>query len=128
MHLCTAIVYNQTSNNTVDGSLQAEDNPAHDSPDGLFAIMVKQGTSETMYYVHKDYHGSITAITDSSGNLVESLSYDPWGRRRNPSNWNDYNVSSTMFDRGFTGHSLSREERNGKHLPHFGLINMNGRV
>ena len=30
--------------------------------------------------------------------------------------------TSTMFDRGFTGHSLSREERNGKHLPQFGLI------
>ncbi len=38
---------------------------------------------------------------------------------RNPNNWNDYNVSSTMFDRGFTGH---------EHLPQFGLINMNGRV
>ncbi|PKP47303.1 MAG: hypothetical protein CVT92_17050, partial [Bacteroidetes bacterium HGW-Bacteroidetes-1] len=32
-------------------------------PDGLFAIMVKQGTSQTMYYVHKDHLGSITAIS-----------------------------------------------------------------
>jgi RHS repeat-associated protein len=104
------------------------------------------GTTETMYYVHKDYLGSISAITDASGNLVESLSYDPCsvklgfcehsetkalvepiptevqgreGRRRNPSDWSDYNVSSTLFDRGFTGH---------EHLPQFGLINMNGRV
>ena len=67
--------------------------------------------------------GSLTAISDAAGNLVESLSYDPWGRRRNPNDWNDYNVTSTLFDRGFTGHSLSREERNGKHLPQFGLIN-----
>ena len=88
-------------------------------PDGLFAIMVQQGTSQSMYYVHKDYLGSITAISDAAGNLVESLSYDPWGRRRNPNNWNDYNVTSTLFDRGFTGH---------EHLPQFGLINMNGRV
>ena len=88
-------------------------------PDGLFAIMVQQGTLQTMYYVHKDYLGSLTAISDAAGNLVESLSYDPWGRRRNPSNWNDYNVTSTLFDRGFTGH---------EHLPQFGLINMNGRV
>ena len=63
--------------------------------------------------------GSLTAISDATGNLVESLSYDPWGRRRNPNNWNDYNVTSTMFDRGFTGH---------EHLPQFGLINMNGKV
>ncbi len=88
-------------------------------PAGLFAIMVKQGSTETMYYVHKDYLGSISAITDATGNLVESLSYDPWGRRRNPNNWTDYNISSTLFDRGFTGH---------EHLPQFGLINMNGRV
>ena len=63
--------------------------------------------------------GSLTAISDATGNLVESLSYDPWGRRRNPDNWNDYNVTSTLFDRGFTGH---------EHLTQFGLINMNGRV
>jgi len=88
-------------------------------PDGLFAIMVKQGTSQTMYYIHKDYLGSLTAISDATGNLIESLSYDPWGRRRNPNNWNDYNVTSTLFDRGFTGH---------EHLQQFGLINMNGRV
>ena len=88
-------------------------------PDGLFAIMLKQGNAETMYYVHKDYLGSITAITDASGNLVESLSYDPWGRRRNPDDWTDYDVNRTLFDRGFTGH---------EHLPIFGLINMNGRL
>ena len=58
--------------------------------------------------------GSLTAISDAAGNLVESLSYDPWGRRRYPNNWNDYNVTSTMFDRGFTGH---------EHMPQFGLIN-----
>ena len=88
-------------------------------PDGLFAIMVQQGTSQSMYYVHKDYLGSLTAISDATGNLIESLSYDPWGRRRNADDWNDYNVTSTLFDRGFTGH---------EHLPQFGLINMNGRV
>jgi RHS repeat-associated protein len=58
-------------------------------------------------------------VFDATGKLVESLSYDPWGRRRNPTNWSHYNISSTLFDRGFTGH---------EHLPQFGLINMNGRV
>jgi RHS repeat-associated protein len=77
------------------------------------------GSTETMYYIHNDYLGSITAITDEDGNLVESLSYDPWGRRRNADDWTDYNVTSTLFDRGYTGH---------EHLDQFGLINMNGRV
>ena len=83
------------------------------------ALLWVVSSTETMYYVHKDYLGSITAITDASGNLVESLSYDPWGRRRNPDDWTDYDVTRTLFDRGFTGH---------EHLPIFGLINMNGRL
>jgi len=64
-------------------------------------------------------YGSFTGITDASGKLLQSLSYDPWGRRRNPNDWADYRVTSTLFDRGFTGH---------EHLDEFGLINMNGRV
>lgn len=52
------------------------------------------------------------------GNTVERLSYDPWGRRRNTTDFGYCNVSHT-FDRGFTGH---------EHLYDFGLINMNGRM
>ncbi|MCK9453178.1 MAG: RHS repeat-associated core domain-containing protein, partial [Bacteroidales bacterium] len=89
------------------------------SPTGLFGILVKQANSEQLYYVLKDHLGSITGITDVSGNILEDLSYDPWGRRRNAYDWTDYNVSPTLFDRGFTGH---------EHLSQFGLINMNGRV
>ena len=63
----------------------------------------------------------LTAISDATGNLVESLSYDPWGRRRNPNNWNDYNVTSTLFDRGYTGHACPEQR---EHLPQFGLINV----
>jgi|GEM_PF-2231390 len=88
-------------------------------PTGLFGILVQQGSSEQLNYVLKDHLGSITGITDVSGNILEDLSYDPWGRRRNAYDWTDYNVSPTRFDRGYTGH---------EHLNQFGLINMNGRV
>ncbi|MCK9453441.1 MAG: FG-GAP-like repeat-containing protein, partial [Bacteroidales bacterium] len=89
------------------------------SPTGLFGILVQQGSSEQLYYVLKDHLGSITGIADASGDILEELSYDPWGRRRNANNWTDYNVAPTRFDRGYTGH---------EHLSQFGLINMNGRV
>jgi RHS repeat-associated protein len=59
-------------------------------------------------------------ITDEHGNVLERLSFDPWGRRRNPTDWTFNNVPSPhLFDRGYTGH---------EHLDIFGLINMNGRV
>ena len=59
-------------------------------------------------------------ITDGTGTKLETLAFDPWGRRRNPSNWSFTDVpAGFLFDRGYTGH---------EHLDRFGLINMNGRV
>ncbi|MFW5663767.1 MAG: RHS repeat-associated core domain-containing protein [bacterium] len=61
------------------------------------------------------------AATKRGSTVLEEFSYDPWGRHRNPNDWNDYEVSEpTLFTRGFTGH---------EHIGGFyGLINMNGRV
>ena len=88
--------------------------------DGLFAIFVQNEGTDSMYYIHKDYLGSYQTITDAGGHVVERLSFDPWGRRRNAQDWSFNNVpSSYLFDRGFTGH---------EHMAHFSLINMNGRV
>ncbi|PJB55188.1 MAG: hypothetical protein CO098_17620, partial [Bacteroidetes bacterium CG_4_9_14_3_um_filter_41_19] len=89
--------------------------------DGLFAIyVIDQAGKATMNYIHKDYQGSFETITNHKGTVVEKLSYDPWGRRRNPTNWTFTNVTeSYKFDRGYTGH---------EHLDQFGLINMNGRM
>ena len=59
-------------------------------------------------------------ITDENGQVLERLSFDPWGRRRNPNTWEYTNTPSNFkYDRGYTGH---------EHLDDFGLINMNGRV
>jgi RHS repeat-associated protein len=67
-----------------------------------------------------DRQGSITALLKQNGAVSERYSYDAWGRRRNPANWNDYNVPApTLINRGYTGH---------EHLDGFGLINMNGRM
>ncbi|MFA5418282.1 MAG: RHS repeat-associated core domain-containing protein, partial [Bacteroidales bacterium] len=89
--------------------------------DGLFAIYVTdQDGKATMNYIHKDYQGSFETITDNKGTVVERLSFDPWGRRRNATDWTFNNVPETYtFDRGYTGH---------EHLVVFGLINMNGRM
>lgn len=87
---------------------------------GLVAIIeIKNGVT-TPYYIHTDYQGNYNVITNANGAKLETLSFDPWGRRRNPTTWSFTNVpTSFLFDRGYTGH---------EHLDNFGLINMNGRV
>lgn len=81
----------------------------------------KSDHASSIHYLHKDHLGSITAITDSQGLIVEEQSYDPHGKRRN-SDWTDIagpSTSSTTTDRGFTGH---------EHIDEVGLVHMNGRV
>ncbi|MCK9506520.1 MAG: RHS repeat-associated core domain-containing protein [Porticoccaceae bacterium] len=98
------------------------------------------GTLKTRY-LHKDHLGSVTVITNESGNEVEAFSFDPWGKRRAMSlaqlqsilgNWStlDANqrrnltigaqtLTSAITDKGFTGH---------RQLDSVGLIHMGGRV
>lgn len=75
-----------------------------------------------LYYICRDYLGSITHITNASGSLTQELSYDAWGRLRNPSSQVAYapdSVPELLLGRGYTGH---------EHLTMFGLINMNARL
>ncbi len=69
-----------------------------------------------MHYTLKDHQGNLTATV--CGSDVERLSYDTWGRRRNPVDFGYSNVTHT-FDRGYTLH---------EHYDDFNLINMNGRL
>jgi hypothetical protein len=91
------------------------------SPDGPVALAIQTGYgTPVIYYICKDHLGSITGIMNSSGDMLEELNYDPWGRRRNPANWYYVNVSTpTYLNPGFIGH---------EHLDMYNFINMNGRV
>ena len=69
---------------------------------------------------HYDYQGSLLALTNEAGTVVERYAYDPWGKRRNPDDWTQAdNRDSWIVNRGYTGH---------EHIDQFGIINMNGRV
>jgi len=86
-------------------------------------IVVKQNNQYKYYFTYKDHLGTIVAITDINGNVVEEFNYDAWGLQRNPDNWT-YELDTTpstliWFKRGYTGH---------EHLEEFGLINMNSRL
>lgn len=74
------------------------------------------------YYICRDYLGSITLITDASGNPVQELSYDAWGNLRNPATQKVYasnEIPELFLGRGYTGH---------EHLVSSRLINMNARL
>jgi RHS repeat-associated protein len=87
----------------------------------LVAIFVKNGTTDSMYYVHTDHLGSLNVITNASGAIVSEMSFDAWGNRRDPATWKNLKTTPAglITSRGFTGH---------EHLDAYGLINMNGRV
>lgn len=83
---------------------------------------VAPGFSSKIYHILRDYLGSITHILDSDGNVIQELSYDAWGRMRDPETHIVYsydNQPELFLGRGYTGH---------EHLPDFGLINMNARL
>lgn len=84
-------------------------------------VVINNGTATTTQYWHKDHLGSTSVITDESGNVVERLAYEPFGKRRNLDGTTDANGTLTGVNtrRGFTGH---------EHIDEVDLINMNGRI
>lgn len=78
-------------------------------------------------FLHKDYLGSILAISDEAGNKLEQRHYDAWGnfthlKIGNASITTDQSVikgALLLIDRGYTGH---------EHFMDVGIIHMNGRL
>ena len=87
------------------------------------AVMVRENNgSWQLYYIGRDYLGSITHVTPESGSAGYEYSYDAWGNLRNPATQAVYaqnNQPDLFLGRGFTGH---------EHLSFCGLINMNARL
>ena len=88
-------------------------------------VYVKQYSSlssiNSYFYLHRDYLGSILAITDESGNIVEEAQFGAWGKVDHFTSiysGNEFNYRS-LLGRGFTGH---------EHFEEVGLIHMNGRM
>ncbi len=77
-------------------------------------------TNEQMLYLHRDYQGSILAITNDTGAIVEKRQFDAWGAIIQVQDGAGNVLNGlTILDRGYTGH---------EHLQSVGLINMNGRL
>lgn len=78
-------------------------------------------------FLHKDYLGSILAISDEDGNKLEQRHFDAWGNfthlqiGNGPiiTDKNIINTTSLLVDRGYTSH---------EHFAEVGIIHMNGRL
>lgn len=89
---------------------------------GKAVAIVTEGENTDVKYVLHDHLGSIQAYTDESGLLYQDLSYDAWGLRRSPDNWEVFeNLTSSHAyeEHGFGGH---------EHIDLFDLVNMDGRM
>jgi len=89
--------------------------------DGLVALVKQDANGPVVTYVHEDYLGSVTALTNQAGSVVERMAYEPFGKRRTPAGALDPNnlLKGTNSERGYEEH---------QHLDDLGLIHMNGRV
>ncbi|MBF4472943.1 RHS repeat domain-containing protein [Flavobacterium sp. HJJ] len=90
--------------------------------DGYTAPMIvkSDGTTQNYLYLHRDYQGSIAAISNDGGAIVEKRLFDPWGAIIKIQDGTGNALSGlTVLDRGYTGH---------EHLQSVGLINMNARL
>lgn len=81
-------------------------------------------SSGSYKFLHKDYLGSILAITDEDGNIKEQRHFDAWGNLT-LFKVNGLNADVKLFneksllDRGYTSH---------EHFTEVGVIHMNGRL
>jgi RHS repeat-associated protein len=83
-------------------------------------VFKDNGTTGEYLYLHRDYQGTIVAISNQNGNFVEKRLFDPWGKLLEVQDEQGRNLAGlTLLDRGYTGH---------EHLQSVGIINMNGRI
>ncbi len=91
--------------------------------DGYSAPVVlnSDGTNKEYLYLHRDYQGSIIAVSNENATLIEKRLFDAWGEISKVLDENDVDLNGRLvvLDRGYTGH---------EHLLSVGLINMNGRL
>jgi RHS repeat-associated protein len=83
-------------------------------------IVKSDGITQNYVYLHRDYQGTILALTNEAGVLVEKRHFDAWGELQQVHDGAGTALSQlTFLDRGYTGH---------EHLQTVGLIHMNGRL
>ena len=83
-------------------------------------VLKSDGITQQYLYLHRDYQGSILAISNEAGAVIEKRLFDPWGNLIKVQDGTGNVLQGlTVLDRGYTGH---------EHIQSVGIINMNGRL
>jgi len=93
----------------------------------IIYVKYNNETNGSYKFLHKDYIGSILAISDEAGNKLEQRHFDAWGNFTHLKIGNSPVITdkaliaqtSLLIDRGYTSH---------EHLMDVGIIHMNGRL
>ncbi|MGE6763456.1 RHS repeat-associated core domain-containing protein [Corallococcus interemptor] len=76
-------------------------------------------TDEQVVYIHSDYQGTPSVVTDAAGNVLERIRFAPFGTRQAPGDLAQSMVAAPWVGKGFQGHSMDDES---------GLVDLGGRV
>ncbi len=89
---------------------------------GDYAVVSRTGATRKVEYLLKDRLGSVDAVANASGSVIETRGYDAFGKPRSGT-WGDLTPaklqSTAVTPKGFTQH---------EHLNQLELIHMNGRA
>ncbi|MEM9686438.1 MAG: glycohydrolase toxin TNT-related protein, partial [Bacteroidota bacterium] len=118
-----------------DGSMEIKSNTATGETEFILyiggdaysapVVLKSDGQASAFLYLHRDYLGSIVAITGQEGTLLEKRHFDAWGNISHAQDGKGTPLPlgevgpGLILDRGYTGH---------EHLQGVGLIHMNGRL
>ena len=106
--------------NIVSGEIEFVTYIGGDAYSAPLVLKSDGGAMQNYLYLHRDYQGTILAVTDHTGAIVEKRLFDAWGTVLKVQNGFGTDLGLlTVLDRGYTGH---------EHLQSVGIINMNGRL
>ena len=88
---------------------------------GDIVISHRSNNTKEYSYLHKDHQGSIVAVTNVNGTIIQQAFYDPFGKRTQVYQYSKFANASFIqpTDRGYTGHNM---------MDGLGIIHMNGRI